>query len=264
MSASASAPRLRLDPRQPAVSVAGTTLVVLLLGLLLELGGRAEWWDVIPPLSAMFQGVAGLVGDAQFWSDAYRTGLEVAVSLVFGSVFGLLAGITFWKLPAVGRAFEPYLVALYAVPLALFYPFMIVLVGINVWSVILLATAMAAIPMALNTAVGLASMRPVYTKLGRSLNLSPRQMLFAVALPAAGPYLVAGLRMALVYSLIGCVAMEFVTAQAGLGYRIRYLYEIFDDTGMYAYILVVLLISVALTVLLGLVERLILRGRISW
>jgi NitT/TauT family transport system permease protein len=263
VSASTSAPRLRLDPRSSAVSATGTAVVVVLLALLLEVGGRASWWDVVPPISTMFLGVAGLLGDAQFWDDAARTGLEVAVSLVFGALFGLIAGITFWKLPAVGRAFEPYLVALYAVPLALFYPFMIVLVGINVWSVIILATMMAAIPMALNTAVGLATMRPVYTKLGRSLNLNPRQMLWAVALPAAGPYLVAGLRMALVYSLIGCVAMEFVTAQAGLGYRIRYLYEIFDDNGMYAYILVVLLISVALTLLLGLVERLILRGRIS-
>jgi NitT/TauT family transport system permease protein len=263
VSTSTEAPRVRLDPRQPAVSTAGTLLVVVLLGVLLEVGSRAQWWHVVPPVSTMFQGVAQLLGDPQFWSDAYRTGLEIAVSLVFGSLFGLLAGITFWKLPAVGRAFEPYLVALYAVPLALFYPFMIVLVGINVWSVIILATAMAAIPMALNTGVGLSTMRPVYTKLGRSLNLTPRQMLFSVALPAAGPYLVAGLRMALVYSLIGCVAMEFVTAQAGLGYRIRYLYEIFDDNGMYAYIVVVLLISVALTVVVGLVERLILRGRIS-
>ncbi|WP_205739593.1 ABC transporter permease [Georgenia sp. SYP-B2076] len=263
MSASTTAPRLRLDPRHPGVSATGTAAVVVLLGVLLEIGGRARWWDVVPPISTMFQRVGELLGEAQFWSDASRTGLEVAVSLVLGAVLGLLAGITFWKLPAVGRAFEPYLVALYAVPLALFYPFMIVLVGINVWSVIILATLMAAIPMALNTGVGLSTMRPVYTKLGRSLNLSPRQMLWAVALPAAGPFIVAGLRMALVYALIGCVAMEFVTAQAGLGYRIRYLYEIFDDNGMYAYIVVVLLISVALTVLLGLVERLILRGRIT-
>ncbi|MEE6287335.1 ABC transporter permease subunit [Georgenia sp. MJ173] len=264
MSASTAAPpRQRIDPRNPKVSVVGTAVVVILVGLLLEVGARAEWWSVVPPVTTMFEGVIGLLDDPQFWDDAARTGLEVAVSLVFGALFGLLAGILFWKVPGVGRAFEPYLVALYAVPLALFYPFMIVLVGINVWSVIILATLMAAIPMALNTNVGLSTMRPVYTKLGKSLGLNQRQMMFSVALPAAGPYLVAGLRMSLVYALIGCVAMEFVTAQAGLGYRIRYLYEIFDDNAMYSYIVVVLLISTALTVLLGVVERLILRGRIK-
>jgi NitT/TauT family transport system permease protein len=147
------------------------------------------------------------------------------------------------------------------VPLVLFYPVMIVLVGINAMSVIILATIMAAIPMALNTAVGLNTMPPVYMKLARSLKASPRQTLFAIAIPAAGPFIVAGLRLAVVYALIGTIAMEFTTAQAGLGYRIRYLYEIFDNTEMFAYIAVVLVLSMILTVLLALVERVLLRGR---
>ena len=79
-------------------------------------------------------------------------------------------------------------------------------------------------------------MPPVYMKLARSLRASPRQTLLAIAIPAAGPFIVAGLRLAVVYALIGTIAMEFTTAQAGLGYRIRYLYEIFDNTQMFAYI----------------------------
>ena len=148
-------------------------------------------------------------------------------------------------------------------PLVLFYPVMIVLVGINAMSVIILATIMAAIPMALNTAVGLNQMPPVYLKLARSLRTSPRQTLFAIAIPAAGPFIVAGLRLAVVYALIGTIAMEFTTAQAGLGYRIRYLYEIFDNIGMFAYIVVVLVLSCLLTVALAAVGRVLLRGRNS-
>jgi NitT/TauT family transport system permease protein len=176
-------------------------------------------------------------------------------------VFGLLAGLVFWKLPTVGRVFEPYLVSFYAVPMVLFYPVMIVIVGINASSVVILATIMATIPVALNTAVGLNGIRPVYLKLARSLQCNPRQTLFQIALPAAAPFIVAGLRLGVVYALIGAVAMEFVTAQAGLGYRIRYLYEIFDNNAMFAYILVVLALSVLLTALLALVERLIVKGR---
>jgi len=117
------------------------------------------------------------------------------------------------------------------------------------------------IPMALNTAVGLNAMPPVYMKLARSLNASPRQTLFAIAIPAAGPYIVAGLRLAVVYALIGAIAMEFTTAQAGLGYRIRYLYEIFNNNEMFAYLVMVLVLSLVLTVLLAIVERVLLRGR---
>jgi NitT/TauT family transport system permease protein len=244
-------------------SILCTVGLVVLFTAFAEIGAQTGLWSdrVLPAPSTILAELGTLLTQAQFWGDARGTGIEVAVSIVFGCLLGFAAGLLFWKLPLVGRIFEPYLVSFYAVPLVLFYPVMIVLVGINATSVIILATIMAAIPMALNTAVGLNSMPPVYMKLARSLRASPRQTLFAIAIPAAGPYIVAGLRLAVVYALIGTIAMEFTTAQAGLGYRIRYLYEIFDNTQMFAYIAVVLLLSCLLTVILAAVERLLLRGR---
>ncbi|MCG7597976.1 ABC transporter permease [Mycobacterium sp. C3-094] len=246
-----------------ALSSLSTLGLVLVFVVGTEVGSRAGWWNdhVLPAPSVIFGALAELLTEQQFWVDAQRTGFEVAVSIVFGCLLGFGAGLLFWKVPLLGRVFEPYLVSFYAVPLVLFYPVMIVLVGINAMSVVILATIMAAIPMALNTAVGLNQMPAVYLKLARSLKASPRQTLFAIAVPAAGPYIVAGLRLAVVYALIGTIAMEFTTAQAGLGYRIRYLYEIFDNTGMYAYIVMVLLLSCLLTILLAAAERLLLRGR---
>lgn len=248
-----------------AIGVGSTVGLVLLFTVLAEIGSRAGWWSdaVLPAPSVIFTALGGLLTEPQFWLDAQRTGIEVSLSILFGCFLGFVAGLLFWKVPLLGRVFEPYLVSFYAVPLVLFYPVMIVLVGINAMSVIILATIMAAIPMALNTAVGLNQMPPVYLKLARSLRASPRQTLFAIAIPAAGPYIVAGLRLGVVYALIGTIAMEFTTAQAGLGYRIRYLYEIFDNTEMFAYIVVVLLLSCLLTLVLAAVERLLLRGRNS-
>ncbi|MDF3341639.1 ABC transporter permease [Mycolicibacterium septicum] len=246
-----------------AISIGSTLALIVGFLLLAELGARTGLWSdrILPAPSVILSELGRLLGEGQFWNDAARTGIEVAFSILFGSLLGFAAGLTFWKLPAVGRIFEPYLVSFYAVPLVLFYPVMIVVVGINATSVIILATIMAAIPMALNTAVGLNTMPPVYLKLARSLKASPRQTLFAIAVPAAGPYIVAGLRLAVVYALIGTIAMEFTTAQAGLGYRIRYLYEIFNNNEMFAYIAVVLVLSCILTALLAVVERVLLRGR---
>ena len=245
------------------LSVLSTVGLILLFIAFCEIGVQTGLWseNVLPAPSTIFSQLGTLLTEGQFWGDAGRTGLEVAVSIVIGSLLGFGAGLLFWKVPLVGRIFEPYMVSFYAVPLVLFYPVMIVLVGINAMSVIILATIMAAIPMALNTAVGLNSMRPVYMKLARSLKASPRQTLFAIAIPAAGPFIVAGLRLAVVYALIGTIAMEFTTAQAGLGYRIRYLYEIFDNDQMFAYIVMVLVLSIILTALLAVVERVLLRGR---
>lgn len=263
--AAAPGPGRRWRPGEALVSSVATVVLLGLLAGIAETGARSGWWraSTLPAPSTMVSGVVDLLDDPQFWDDAGRTGLEIGLAIVFGSVLGLLAGLLFWKLPTLGRVVEPYLVSFYAVPMVLFYPVMIVIVGINASSVVILATIMAMIPVALNTTVGLNGIRPVYLKLARSLQCRPHQMLFSIALPAAAPFIVAGLRLGVVYALIGSIAMEFVTAQAGLGYRIRYLYEIFDNNTMYSYILVVLLFSVVLTALLALVERLIVKGRTS-
>ncbi|MEX3645063.1 ABC transporter permease [Mycolicibacterium porcinum] len=255
--------RRKMRVGNSVISMLSTLALIIGFLLFVELGARTGLWSdrILPAPSVIISELGRLLGEGQFWNDAARTGIEVAFSILFGSLLGFAAGLTFWKLPAVGRIFEPYLVSFYAVPLVLFYPVMIVIVGINATSVIILATIMAAIPMALNTAVGLNTMPPVYMKLARSLKTSPRQTLFAIAIPAAGPYIVAGLRLAVVYALIGTIAMEFTTAQAGLGYRIRYLYEIFNNNEMFAYIAVVLVLSCILTALLAGVERILLRGR---
>ncbi|HEX4356149.1 MAG TPA: ABC transporter permease [Pseudonocardia sp.] len=253
-------PRLRGDGSRSALA---TAALLVALALAWELGSVAGLWspDVLPAPSTVLGALHTLAGDPRFWADAARTGGEVLGSIVFGSVAGLLAGVGFWKAPLVGRIFEPYLVSFYAVPLVLFYPVMIVLVGLGTPSVVILASVMAAIPMALNTWVGLAGIPPVYLKLSRSIGCTRWQELVRVALPSAAPFVLAGLRLAVVYALIGCIAMEFTTAQAGLGYRIRYLYDAFETTPMYAYILVVLVVSILLTVLLAGLERLVTAGR---
>jgi NitT/TauT family transport system permease protein len=257
-------PGRRGTPRGDGTRSALATVGLLLaLGLAWELGSVAALWspDVLPAPSTVLGALHTLAGDPRFWADAGRTGGEVLGSIVFGSVVGLLAGVGFWKAPLVGRIFEPYLVSFYAVPLVLFYPVMIVLVGLGTPSVVILASVMAAIPMALNTWVGLAGVPPVYLKLSRSIGCTRWQELVRVALPSAAPFVLAGLRLAVVYALIGCIAMEFTTAQAGLGYRIRYLYDAFETTPMYAYILVVLVVSIVLTVLLAACERVVMSGR---
>ena len=255
-------PRRRVWGDGPRSALATAALLVA-LGVIWEVGSAGRLWspEVLPAPSTVFPALRALAGDAQFWADAGRTGTEVLGSIVCGSGIGLVVGVAFWKAPLAGRVFEPYLVSFYAVPLVLFYPVMIVLVGLGTPSVVILASVMAAIPMALNTWVGLAAVPPVYLRLARSIGCTRRQQLLRVALPSAAPYVLAGLRLAVVYALIGCIAMEFTTAQAGLGYRIRYLYDAFETTPMYAYILVVLVVSITLTVLLAVLERVVMAGR---
>jgi NitT/TauT family transport system permease protein len=249
--------------RLPGASVWSTAGLMVLAVLVWIIGSAASLWSeaTLPGPGSVWTALKAAVVTGQFWADCGSTALEVGVAFVGGAVLGLVVGIVFWKAPIAGKIFEPYLVSFYAVPMVLFYPVMIVIVGINQWPVVILSTVMAFIPMALNTWVGLRGIPPVYLKLARSLSCGRRQTMLDIALPAAAPFLLAGLRLAAVYALIGAIAMEFTTASSGLGHRIRYLYESFDNASMVAYILVVFAISLALTFALAILERALLKGR---
>ena len=250
--------------RDARLQSAASTIALLTLALALWWAGSAlDWWSevTLPKPADVFDKFGRLVQTGEFWSDTWRTVSEVGLSFVVGAFAGTTLGVVFWKWQFLGGVVEPYLVSFYAVPVVLFYPVMIVLVGINIWSVVILASIMAMIPMALNTWVGLSSLPRVYIKLAVSLGATKPQTFFQIALPGAAPFVMAGLRMAAVYALIGAVAMEFTTASAGLGFRIRYLYEAFDSAGMFAYVLVVLIFSMLVTLILAIFDRMLMSGK---
>ena len=69
--------------------------------------------------------------------------------------------------------------------------------------------------------------------------------LVMLRLPAASPHLVTGVKLAVAYSVIGIVAGEFILATAGIGKRIAFGYQDFDNRTMYGMLLLLLLAVMA-------------------
>lgn len=243
--------------------VVSSVVLLALIVAIWHVGSEAQWWrrSTIPAPRHVWAVLRDLPSTQQFRGDFARTLQEIVFAFTGSVVLGGLLGYLFWRLPLLGKAFEPYLVALYAVPLVVFYPVLLVSIGINQWPIIILSTIMAMVPMTLNTWNGFQGIPSVYLRLAASLQLSPAQRLFQIAVPAAAPLVFAGIRLAAVYALIGVIAMEFVVAGKGLGFRIRYQYELFNEPAMFAYILVVFALAVVLTAVVTALERAVSRHR---
>lgn len=255
-SAATTAARDRVRRGLPLVAAARWGLVLGVV-LLLEIAARVELVDplIMPAPSDMLAGLLEIAGTAQFLRDLTTTGIAVLSAFGLGAVSGLLVGILFWRLPFVGATFEPYLVSLYSMPTLVFYPILLALLGLGPAPIIVIATTMAMIPIALNTMVGLNSISPTLPKLARSMNCSRTQTYLKVLAPAATPLVVPGLVLGFIYATIGVIAMEFILASEGLGFRIGYAYRAFEIRDMYAYILVVLIVAVVANVCLNAIER---------
>ena len=61
---------------------------------------------------------------------------------------------------------------------------------------------------------------PVYLRVARGLGASQKTILFSVYLPAAGPTILAGMRISLGFTYTVLVAAEIVAATAGIGWMI--------------------------------------------
>jgi NitT/TauT family transport system permease protein len=94
--------------------------------------------------------------------------------------------------------------------------------------------------MVINTLNGLDRVSPVLLKTARVLRMGRAATTVRVVLPCAAPYLFTGIKLAIAYSFIGVVGSEFILSSGGLGYQIGFAYHDFNNSTMYALILLIL------------------------
>lgn len=248
----------RLHGWRPWHSVGLVRLVLLIavVALLEVLCNAGAIQPVVLPAPTEIAGAFGrMVSSSDFPGDLFRTGLTVAVSFVIGGAIGLVLGAACWRSRLLGDTLEPYLVTLYAMPTLVFYPIILAIIGVGMWPIVVIASTMVLIPVALNTMVALRSVNPVLHKLGRSVGCSQLQLYRRVLLPAATPLAVPGIKLGFIYAIIGTVAMEFMFADKGLGYRIGIDYREFDIPEMWGLILVVSFLAILFTWLMTKFEQ---------
>lgn len=196
-------------------------------------------FTMIPP-SEMAESLWQLLLSGRLHTDIVRTLSAVLVAFVSAVVVGALAGATIHALPRVRRTADPLLAAYYSVPVFVFYPMFIVMLGLNDKPKIMIGFLYAVAAMTINTLNGLDRVPPVLLKTARMFRMGWAETSLRVVLPSAAPYLFTGVKLAVAYSFIGVVGSEFILSSGGLGYQIGFAYNDFNNRTMYALILFIL------------------------
>jgi NitT/TauT family transport system permease protein len=233
------------------------TLVVVGAFVVLELlcrGGIINRLTMIPP-SEMVLALGQILVSGKANADIAFTIVNTAAAIALSVVGGFLAGACLHALPRLRRAVEPLLSAYYAVPVFVFYPLLIVAFGVGRTALIVMGAMFGIVAMIVNTMLGLDRVPPVVAKTAAVLKLDPARRLLLIRLPSAAPHLVTGIKLAVAYSVIGIVAGEFILASAGIGKRIAFGYNDFDNRTMYGMLLLLLVLVMAVNGALSLWER---------
>jgi NitT/TauT family transport system permease protein len=186
----------------------------------------------------------------ELWSSLRTSAIEFLIAFAISLIIGFLFGILFFRYRPFGLAVEPILLAFYAAPTILLYPVFLTLFGLGSAAVVSMAVVFGATPIMVNVSVGLAGVEPILIKLGRSLKATRFQMFWKIMVPAATPTIFTGFRLGLTYTLLGTIAVEFITFSGGLGKLVSWRYFIFDTEGLFSGIVFVVLIAVLMNHLL--------------
>jgi NitT/TauT family transport system permease protein len=215
---------------------------------------------LLPP-SEMAAHLLGLLTSGEIDAAIVCTFSNVAIAAALSVVVGFAAGVAIHALPRLRRLCDPLLASYYSVPVFVFYPLLVSLLGLNRWPLVAIGFIFGVTAMVIATLNGLDRVPRVLLKLARVHRMSRSTEVLRIVLPAAAPYLFTGGKLALAYAFIGVIAGEFILSGGGLGYAIAYAYDAFDNRTMYALMLFVLIVVTAVNAALYVWEQRLLRRR---
>lgn len=149
-----------------------------------------------------------------FVGTVARMAAGFAIGAGFGVALGLLTGLN----QTAGRAVSPTFHAIRQIAVFAWMPLLTAWLGIGGQTIIALVALAAFYPTVINVEAGCRNVPRPYLEVGRALELSRRQMIGAIILPAAAPAIFSGLELALATAWLSTIGAEyFVSAGDGLG-----------------------------------------------
>lgn len=210
--------------------------------------------DVFSFLSSAFT-----TGD--IWPDVRATVVPTAIAFVIGSATGVLTGLVLAVSPRLNAVLDPYLTIANAMPRVALAPLFLMWFGLGETTKIMMGISTVYFILVLNTFAAVKSIEPDLKTICDVMGANRRQTLTKLTLPAAVPSIFAGLKLAIVYALLGVVLAEMLASQSGLGQLLQYYSGKFEVAGVFGVLILLSVLAVIGTTIVGLIEKRILRWR---
>jgi ABC-type nitrate/sulfonate/bicarbonate transport system permease component len=200
--------------------------------------------------------LAALVGNAG--TIAGHTGSTIVTALVgltLGAVVGIGTAILMASSATVRSALYPVLVVSQSIPMVVLAPLFVVWFGFGLLPRVLVVALVAFFPVAVATVSGLLAADRDQVDLVRAMGGSRAEVAWHVQVPGALPTLMTGLKVAASYAMFGAVVGEWIGASSGLGLYLERSRASFATDQMFAAVLVIAAVSIALVGLIFALER---------
>jgi NitT/TauT family transport system permease protein len=208
---------------------------------------------VLPAPSAI---VASLIENrVQLLAATRSTAVEILFGFALASIVGVGVALVIVRFERFGKALYPLVVLFQTVPKVALAPIFILWFGYDLTPKVTLIVVIAFFPVAIDMLAGLQSVEPSFVALMQSVGASRGEVLLRVRIPHSLPQLMAGLKVAITFSVIGAIVGEFAGANAGLGYVIQFASTQLDTALVFAALVVVSVLGLAFYYAVEFLER---------
>ncbi len=238
----------------PAVAGYLTLAVVLFGGW--ELVGRLALVDadLLPPLAEVSTLLWRFLQDPRFLADLGVTASEVAVAFVVAAPLAISTGFLLGERVHLAEAFNPVVHFVLAIPQSIFLPVFILAFGIGFLEKVLFGITHAYFVIVVNSFAAVRSIPPPLVSAARVFGATRAQIYTRIYLPAMLPLILTGLRLGMIFCIIGVLLAEMYASRHGIGRLIFTWGESYQVPELLAGILLISVLTVAVNEAMRLAE----------
>jgi NitT/TauT family transport system permease protein len=241
-------------------------ILVITLGLW-ELTSNLSWIDPFfyssPSAIAarLYEWATEGTTEGSLWYNLWVTMEEALIGFFAGSITGVLVGVGLGRNRFLSDIFSVYIKAINSIPRVVLAPIFIMIMGLGLASKVALAFIMVFFVVFANAFQGVREADRNMIANARILGASDWQVTRAVIIPSAMSWIFASLHVSFGFAIIGAIVGEFVGARFGIGQLISIAKGTFDAAGMFAAILLVMLVTLVAEFIMTMIENRLAKWR---
>ena len=195
------------------------------------------------------------------WYHLGVTMEEALIGFVIGSVTGVLVGVALGRNKLASDILSIYIKAINSIPRVVLAPIFVMIMGLGLPSKVALAFIMVFFVVFANAFQGVREADRNMIANARILGASDWQVTREVIVPSAMSWIFASLHVSFGFAISGAIVGEFVGARFGIGQLISIAKGTFDAAGMFAAIILVMVVTLIAEFIMTMVENRLAKWR---
>jgi ABC-type nitrate/sulfonate/bicarbonate transport system permease component len=192
------------------------------------------------------------------WNALGQTMIDAVIGFSFGLLFATLVAVLFTLSKGIEQALMPIAMLLRSVPLIAMAPILILIFGRQQATVAVMGAIVVLFPALVNIVFGLRSATSAMLDVATVYGANKIAALRYVAFPASLPSFFAAVKISVPGAITGALLVEWLATGQGIGYGIISAVGRAKTNEVWAYVVVITVVSILLYNLVGLIENYIL------